>query len=1181
MTTDSADLLIRIFPRRTSREPYPVEASLADGSFFQGTLRLSPDELQMHAVDPAAYGGLLCEALFAGPIGRAFERALSQARARPGGLLRVRLWLDDAAPELHGLPWERLYHYRDEQRVPLSVAGETPFSRYLGLGAPRTVALHPPLRLLFAAANPTDSAEQFRLDPFDVAAQVRALVDALAGLEQIQVTLLPGRSGLAGVDRALDPRRYSVESGPTTLERLRALAGAHQIVHFLGHGTLVSPRDGAALLLEREDGAGRLARPDEVTPVFSMAASVPRLVVLAACWSGSADAPFRGLGPRLVRAGVPAVVAMQEAVATDYARDLSACFYRRLLEHGVVDRALNEARYDVFKGQHDDWAVPVLYMRLEDGRLFAPDPLRSALLSMRDDEQFRIFREDYVDLPLTVMRLSVAPPEANPGGPPQIGVAQPFGDVVEEIFAPGAGPPRLAVLSGQKGTNKTTQLKHLVWRTIDSALKEPAPRLLPLYIDLGALEPARAGLSLAALVRETLRRYWPGAPDDVLDSRPGGFVLRLAFVGVDGLAEQWRAVFWKRLAALIQQYPGDQYLLATGHEHFLPDHQWHNGAPAAPPALRAPAALQARPLDIQLLLIQPLERRAIFRLLREMAAATGDARHLALLTHLERAQLLDLVSLPSLLVKIVKQARDGKLPGSRVEVLHGIVCDRLEQLPTRQGMRSHANMALCQLAWRMQTERTLEWPLTRTFELVSEIRGQRGYSLEQFVEALVAAELLAYVGDDALCFASAPVQAYYCALALFGVDNRERVLEDVTASLGRLTLLRWWREPLVTLCRLLYEDGQTQSLEHLLRMIVYGVNIFEGEQVFLAARCLAEIGGAKVAPDLQQRVTDALVWRLSAANEPRAWRRVNAARALGQLRDPDAIPALARAANKNVRAGWSGKPGYELSNVRMAAALALLQMPPEHQGQINALDPELAGVLRSWRQGDVPALIAALADRSRQARSLAAFALGDLQTAEAVDALVASFLDSSDSALWAITNALVLLDPRTVIERAVSPLLSPEGQAALGRNRILRRCLAYLIGRTQANSAESRAYLEECLRAEDDSSLKAHAMRALGKLYDYIYRDLFEEIAQGVFDHIPVAGLQERERTYLRRVAIETLATIGDAGTVTRLRASRRDGGQWPTELDQAFYHTSEEIAWRTIMVSAEPAGEASSGGEE
>jgi hypothetical protein len=112
---------------------------------------------------------------------------------------------------------------------------------------------------------------------------------------------------------------------------------------------------------------------------------------LAACQSATrstADA-FLGLGSKLVAAGVPAVVAMQDKVAIKTARKLSAVFYRRLTEHGAVDRALNEARGTLLTAGQLDAAVPVLFMRLKSGQLWGAEAdARGMISGVRDRAHF-------------------------------------------------------------------------------------------------------------------------------------------------------------------------------------------------------------------------------------------------------------------------------------------------------------------------------------------------------------------------------------------------------------------------------------------------------------------------------------------------------------------------------------------------------------------------------------------------------------------------------------------------------------------------------------------------------------------------------------------------------------------------------------------------------------------------
>src|SRR5439155_25654381 len=97
-----------------------------------------------------------------------------------------------------------------------------------------------------------------------------------------------------------------------------------------------------------------------------------RLVHLSSCQTAvrsPADA-FRGLAPRLVAAGVPAVIAMQDVVPVAVAHAFSRTFYRELLDHGEVDRACNMARSSLLTAGMRGAAIPALFMRLRLGQLF-------------------------------------------------------------------------------------------------------------------------------------------------------------------------------------------------------------------------------------------------------------------------------------------------------------------------------------------------------------------------------------------------------------------------------------------------------------------------------------------------------------------------------------------------------------------------------------------------------------------------------------------------------------------------------------------------------------------------------------------------------------------------------------------------------------------------------------------
>ncbi|MBP7692541.1 MAG: CHAT domain-containing protein, partial [Anaerolineales bacterium] len=381
------DLLIRVFPIAERGDFYPVEAELDDGSRFTGgQLRLDQAALLRAQLDSAAYGLALFEALFpaGGDLRRAYDKATGQAEAQSNGRLRVRLWVDSAAVELHAVAWERLYHWHKGQAVPLSASALTPFSRYTSLETrePAPIA-ETPLRMLVAVANPLNLPAG--LVPANLEVEIENLRRALSELRRegrLEVTLMPGRTGLtAGLRTRLEGEGYRIAEGPTNLFNIAPYLPKCHIFHFIGHG-LFRRRDQqgegqAALLLEKADGDRQLVKDEDIVAMFAALGTLPHLTFLVACESAAREAgatsPFVGLGPKLVQAGVPAVVAMQEAVPIELARALAGEFYARLAEHGEVDRALNQARLQVFDRKQTAWAIPVLFMRMRTGRLFGAE----------------------------------------------------------------------------------------------------------------------------------------------------------------------------------------------------------------------------------------------------------------------------------------------------------------------------------------------------------------------------------------------------------------------------------------------------------------------------------------------------------------------------------------------------------------------------------------------------------------------------------------------------------------------------------------------------------------------------------------------------------------------------------------------------------------------------------------
>lgn len=347
----AADLDLRFREPTSATDVRPRPGELAP-------LHLDAEALRVASLDPDAYGELLFRALFADP---AAARFYAQARAAAGALpLRLRFVTEPGPGLPPDLRWETLRDPENGHR--LAVAERVLVSRYLA-GAdwrpvrPRTRAA---LRALVVIANPSDLADYAPggrpLAPIDVDGE---LARARTALGDIPVTAL-------------------ASGGQATVERIvAALREGFDILYLVCHGALA----GGEPRLWLEDAAGLC----QIVPGADLAARIgelsqpPLLVFLASCQSAGGPAAatadsgaLAALGPRLSAAGVPAVVAMQDNIAQATIEAFAPVFFRELARDGQVDRAVAAARAGVVA--HDDWWVPVLFLRLRDGSIWAPTP---------------------------------------------------------------------------------------------------------------------------------------------------------------------------------------------------------------------------------------------------------------------------------------------------------------------------------------------------------------------------------------------------------------------------------------------------------------------------------------------------------------------------------------------------------------------------------------------------------------------------------------------------------------------------------------------------------------------------------------------------------------------------------------------------------------------------------------
>jgi hypothetical protein len=250
--------------------------------------------------------------------------------SKTGHGLRIRLTIN--APELSILPWELMY---DPDLEFLATATNLVLSRYL----PRQI--DPPqqhiedkVRILLVAASPQDLSQIPR-------EELDRLEAAITGIgSSVELNVLENRS-TSEIHSTLQKHNY-------------------QVVHFLGHGK------GDSVALTDSDGKSVLMQAEEFAQLFQGRRSI-RLIVLSACESSQSDPKglFSGVGPALIRKGIPAVIAMQyPAVTIDATAQFSAKFYESLANELPIDVAVNQARNYLSVGERlsgRDWSTPVFY----------------------------------------------------------------------------------------------------------------------------------------------------------------------------------------------------------------------------------------------------------------------------------------------------------------------------------------------------------------------------------------------------------------------------------------------------------------------------------------------------------------------------------------------------------------------------------------------------------------------------------------------------------------------------------------------------------------------------------------------------------------------------------------------------------------------------------------------------
>jgi HEAT repeat protein len=963
------------------------------------------------------------------------------------------------------------------------------------------------------------------------------------------------------------------------------------------------------LLLENEDGSLAIVEEEELSRTFEQKRL--RFAFLHSCRGAGGNA---GLGPRLVELGVPAVVAMQEFVPMGDARRFAAAFYGALIQDGAVDIAANKGRQAIFRSQIGNWWIPVLFCRLKDGQVWKPDPVRAAIQKLAKEFQAQPSVQKPFPLDAILMRRGVALL--------QHGTAAASGPKLDLIAGSRQAlechetPPPFVVLLGTRGGAKSSHLRYLFADAAAKAVATPpdptvgAPALDPAIGKDGSCGPDSDAPLRDGPLRDAPRRDPLPLLCYLADCVPEhGTPARTIAWAVNEVFRRHNITAEGLDVARVEKALNDQPFL------LLVDGDDDSAAHVRSEAIARLREFQDESRQTHRILVTAGEstfdptiypERAGALILQPMTADRVSAYLKTACPDLERdlraTRLYDVAGDPWFLGRLIANSREGRQIGSRAQAFERFAREGLGRLEGSAGVRTRAEQVLSRVAWRMQSSRQSSLGV-EIYAILAEVRGNRDFQLQQFLEGEILKQsgLLAWSGAEGVRFAYPGLQAYYCAnyLRSLPAPDRERSLEDITATLGRLSRVRWWEGTLVVLA------GLIDNPDALLRKIVAGGALTEGEQVFLAARCLHEARRAertrndRIGRDIVDQIVDTLVWRSRQENVRSTPTRRKAIEALSLLEEPRVIPHLVSVLTRKVRRDWEGQPAYDYSGVRLGAAQALSAMQAAVEKHI-AEDPTLKGdqptqqVLEAWLTRDVAALGRLFAANDTAMSAVAAFALGTINADGCLELLLQGFRErrppsGRDDVSWAITDTLAVLDPIKVTE-GIRPLLDREPWATY---------LAYLIGRLGIATSKDPevAFLRKSLRACDDElrgralrsyaallglqgrSAPAEELEELRELCHRIVQDKFDEAAEGTLLRC-AASPSPRERGQLQYQALEALRSVGNEASIEVLRemrqreydaplhdrddATREKGAAPPHRFNsQLSFEIAEEIYWR------------------
>jgi hypothetical protein len=316
------------------------------------------------------FGIQLWQWLFSGAIQSSYDQSLGIAIGQDKPL---RIRLDVRVPDLIELPWEIMQ--AQPGKPPVSSHPSLLFSRTTSDVDPLSrIKPHKTLGVLLVLGS--NEPEALALTAGGKSSRVSSELDlkreaeALTHLFRSCCSDLSPAKGYISVPQAGYRVDALLQPSPAELmERLET--GQYNVLFYSGHG--VPGPDGGQLFLtdDRTINGTELAQ--------ALLHSHVSLAVLNACWGAQPDRVGGQLVPRsslaevLIHHGVPAVLAMRDAIADQEALSFIRAFTQALVDHVPIDHATAIARQRLlaeYQFNQPAWTLPVLYMHPEfDGVL--------------------------------------------------------------------------------------------------------------------------------------------------------------------------------------------------------------------------------------------------------------------------------------------------------------------------------------------------------------------------------------------------------------------------------------------------------------------------------------------------------------------------------------------------------------------------------------------------------------------------------------------------------------------------------------------------------------------------------------------------------------------------------------------------------------------------------------------